>query len=96
MKIPGAAHIPKCSDVLQKIKLKLDTYDRMNSTMNVTTEDFPVIGTLIMIVVFVYAWIADTSERKEAFTDNQPPPSKIETFYGGPPLVTPRYQAYSE
>ena len=90
------AHIPKCSDVLQKIKLKLDTYDRMNSTMNVTTEDFPVIGTLIMIVVFVYAWIADTSERKEAFTDNQPPPSKIETFYGGPPLVLPRYQAYSE
>ena len=68
----------------------------MNSTMNVTTEDFPVIGTLIMIVVFVYAWIADTSERKEAFTDNQPPPSKIETFYGGPPLVLPRYQAYSE
>jgi hypothetical protein len=38
--------------------------------MNVTTEDFPVIGTLIMIVVFVYAWIADTSERKEAFTVN--------------------------
>ena len=64
--------------------------------MNVTTEDFPVIGTLIMIVVFVYAWIADTSERKEAFTDNQGPPSRIETFYGGPPPVLPRYQAYSE
>jgi hypothetical protein len=64
--------------------------------MNVTTEDFPVIGTLIMIVVFIYAWIADTSERKEAFTDLQGPPFKIETFYGGPPLVAPRYQAYSE
>jgi hypothetical protein len=49
-----------------------------------------------MIVVFVYAWIADTSERKEAFTDIQGPPSKIETFYGGPPLVAPRYQAYAE
>jgi hypothetical protein len=68
----------------------------MNSSMNVTTEDFPVIGTLIMIVVFVYAWIADTSERKEAFTVNLGPPSKIETFYGGPPLVAPKYQAYSE
>ena len=96
MKIPGAAHIPKCLDALQKIKLKLDTYDRMNANMNVTTEDFPVIGTLIMIVVFIYAWIADTSERKEAFTDIQGPPSKIETFYGGPPLVAPRYQAYAE
>jgi len=96
LKIPGAAHILKCSDALQKIKLKLDTYDRMNSSMNVTTEDFPVIGTLIMIVVFVYAWIADTSERKEAFTVNLGPPSKIETFYGGAPLVPPKYQAYSE
>ncbi len=96
MKIPGAAHILKCLDALQKIKLKLDTYDRMNSSMNVTTEDFPVIGTLIMIVVFVYAWIADTSERKEAFTVHLGPPSRIETFYGGPPPVLPRYQAYSE
>jgi len=96
LKIPGAAHTPKCSDVPQKIKLKLDTYDRMNSSMNVTTEDFPVIGTLIMIVVFVYAWIADTSERKEAFTVHLGPPSRIETFYGGPPPVLPRYQAYSE
>jgi hypothetical protein len=83
-------------DAPQKIKLKLDTYDRMNSNMNVTTEDFPVIGTLIMIAVFIYAWIADTSERKEAFTVNLGPPSRIETFYGGPPAVLPRYQAFAE
>jgi hypothetical protein len=83
-------------DAPQKIKLKLDTYDRMNSNMNVTTEDFPVIGTLIMIAVFIYAWIADTSERKEAFTVNLGPPSRIETFYGGPPAVAPRYQAFAE
>ena len=90
------AHILKCLDAPQRIKLKLDTYDRMNSNMNVTTEDFPVIGTLIMIVVFIYAWIADTSERKEAFTVNLGPPSRIETFYGGPPLVAPKYQAFAE
>jgi hypothetical protein len=88
--------ILKCLDALQN-KLKLDTYDRMNSNpVNVSTEDFPVIGTLIMVVVFVYAWIADTSERKEAFTSNMEPPSRIETFYGGPPLVAPKYQAYAE
>jgi hypothetical protein len=69
----------------------------MNSNpVNVSTEDFPVIGTLIMVVVFIYAWIADTSERKEAFTSNMDPPSRIETFYGGAPLVAPRYQAYAE
>ena len=96
MKTPGAAHILKCLDAPQKIKLKLDTYDRMNSSMNVTTEDFPVIGTLIMIVVFIYAWIADTSERKEAFTVKLGPPSRIETFYGGPPAVLPKYQAFAE
>jgi hypothetical protein len=83
-------------DALQN-KLKLDTYDRMNSNpVNLSTEDFPVIGTLIMVVVFIYAWIADTSERKEAFTSNMDPPSRIETFYGGAPLVAPRYQAYAE
>ena len=63
--------------------------------VNLSTEDFPVIGTLIMVVVFIYAWIADTSERKEAFTSNMDPPSRIETFYGGPPLVAPKYQAYA-
>jgi len=69
----------------------------MNSNpLSVSTEDFPLIGTLIMVVVFVYAWIADTSERKEAFTVKKGPPSKIETFYGGPPIVKPRYQAYAE
>ena len=75
---------------------KLGAYDRMNVNTTASSTDFPMIGTVIMMAVFVYAWIADTSERKEAFTDNQPPPSKIETFYGGPPLVLPRYQAYSE
>ena len=64
--------------------------------MNVTTEDFPVVGTLIMIAVFIYAWIADTSERKEAFTVKLGPPSRIETFYGGPPAVLPKYQAFAE
>ena len=69
----------------------------MNSNpVHLSTQDFPLIGTFIMILVFIYAWIADTSERKEAFTSNMDPPSRIETFYGGPPLVTPRYQAYSE
>ena len=69
----------------------------MNSNpVNLSTQDFPLIGTFNMILVFIYAWIADTSERKEAFTTKMGPPSRIETFYGGPPLVTPRYQAYSE
>jgi len=69
----------------------------MNSNpVNLSTQDFPLIGTFIMILVFIYAWIADTSERKEAFTTKKGPPSRIETFYGGAPLVAPRYQAYSE
>jgi hypothetical protein len=66
----------------------------MNS--NTGAQDFPLIGTFIMVLVFIYAWIADTSERKEAFTVQKGPPSKIETFYGGPPIVKPRYQAYAE
>ena len=67
----------------------------MNVNATASSTDFPMIGTLIMMAVFVYAWIADTSERKEAFTVERGPPSRIETFYN-PPQVQKVNRAYAE
>jgi hypothetical protein len=67
----------------------------MNVNATASSTDFPMIGTLIMMAVFVYAWIADTSERKEAFANHMGPPSRIETFYN-PPQVQKVNRAYAE
>ena len=67
----------------------------MNVNATASSTDFPMIGTLIMMAVFIYAWIADTSERKEAFTVNAGPPSRIEAFYN-PPQVQQTSRAYAE
>ena len=74
---------------------KLGANDRMNVNTTASSTDFPMIGTVIMMAVFVYAWIADTSERKEAFTNERGPPSRIETFYN-PPQVQQVSRAYAE
>jgi hypothetical protein len=59
----------------------------------VTVDNFPVIGTVIMVIIFMYAWISDTAERKEAFVDHTPR-SVIESFYSAP-LVTQGYKPYA-
>jgi len=74
---------------------KLGAYDRMNVNATASSTDFPMIGTLIMMAVFMYAWIADTSERKEAFTVQVGPPSRIETFYN-PPQIQQVSRAYAD
>jgi hypothetical protein len=75
--------------------MKIDIEDRMNSSLNASAADMPTIGIAIAVVIFIYAWIADTSERKEGFTSNMGPPSRIETFYGGAPLIPPMNKAYA-
>jgi len=75
---------------------KLGAYDRMNVNATATPGyDFPMMGTVIMMAVFMYAWIADTSERKEAFTVQVGPPSRIETFYN-PPQIQQVSRAYAD
>jgi hypothetical protein len=59
----------------------------------VTVDNFPVIGTVIMVIIFMYAWISDTAERKEAFA-NYSPRSLIESFYSAP-LVAQGYKPYA-
>lgn len=61
---------------------------------NVTVENMPAIGTALMVAVFVYAWIADTAERKEAFTNKQPPPVVIESFFS-PNKIPQTYRPYA-
>jgi hypothetical protein len=60
---------------------------------NFTVENVPAIGTAIMVVIFVYAWIADTAERKEAFTGKQKPPVVIEDFFV-PNKIPQTYRPY--
>jgi hypothetical protein len=75
--------------------MKIDIEDRMNANANASAADIPTIGIAIAAVVFIYAWIADTSERKEGFAVKMGPPSRIESFYGGAPPITPAYKPYS-
>jgi hypothetical protein len=57
--------------------------DRIGNAATAVISDFPVFGTLIMVFIFVYAWLADTVERKESFEDykEKTPPVVIENFY---------------
>lgn len=75
--------------------MKIVIEDRMNASVNASAGDIPTIGIAIAVIVFIYAWIADTSERKEGFTSNVGPPSRIESFYGGPPAIPPAFRAFS-
>jgi hypothetical protein len=61
---------------------------------NVTVENVPAIGTAIMVIIFVYAWIADTAERKEAFTGKADPPVVTEHFFN-PNQIPQMYRAYA-
>ena len=61
---------------------------------NVTVENVPAIGTALMVAIFVYAWIADTAERKEAFTNKQSPPVVIESFFS-PNKIPQTYRTYA-
>jgi len=76
--------------------MKIVIEDRMNANVNASAADMPTVGIAIAVIVFIYAWIADTSERKEGFTSQMGPPSRIETFYGGAPPIAPAYKAYSQ
>jgi hypothetical protein len=75
-----------------------------NVAKNISSEDFPVIGSVIMLVIFIYAWVMDASERKEAFMDmndveddeqKRKTPVVVESFYGGPPPVQQMNRAYA-
>jgi hypothetical protein len=61
---------------------------------NVTVENMPAIGTALMVAIFVYAWIADTAERKEAFTGKQSPPIVTEHFFN-PNQIPQTYRPYA-
>ena len=61
---------------------------------NVNVENMPAIGTALMVAVFVYAWIADTAERKEAFTNKKEPPVVIESFFS-PHKIPQTYRPYA-
>lgn len=52
-------------------------------------------GTLLMVAIFVYAWVSDTVERKEAFTVKKEVPVVIESFYSGPPQIPIVDRAYA-
>ena len=61
----------------------------------VVAGDFPVMGTLLMVVIFVYAWIMDTAERKEAFENPRKPPVVHESFYVSGPKIQQMDRAFA-
>lgn len=67
--------------------------DRIN--INSYVADFPMYGTLLMVAIFVYAWVSDTVERKEAFTVKKEVPVVIESFYSGPSQIPIVDRAYA-